>query len=500
MVYSHAFVERSLSIVDEEDSFARDIGPEEPIDVTFNTNLDLIAMVGCAGAVKRILIFVQCVDNPLPGLREVIQRMGAVASKWRVVDLEVEVYSSRFRDENPDVDVSEYIDDVAEVADALAALMPGVRHLYCAGYLSNQLVSSLNEHLVRNYAGQLQRLTSPRPISMLPERQLARLQHVSIDFKFEDEYRLPRMASGELISVSLDKAPCNHSWAAFSTNRESQVIEFAKLRKLDVVYLGLYEVGGVAVHHRDRHPWELRFPSLESLSIQNTRGICPLLEYAVLPPRMESISIEMSWVAFQQFAHVELPKTENISLGIARSSAGNPSGLAVINHLLKNADDGQSLELSIGDDRLPVALETITSRALTHLAILGPVSVDTMFAFIEQMPRLTELALHNISLSDIQIDTSIPEADDDAIVEPLSKSLRILSIKYSDEGYVSDTAVAVAKCVLLRIPTLVELYAAQTRFHPLLAFVKAYKARHPHLGGVEMKAHVRRIAEPVLAF
>ncbi|KAJ2713014.1 hypothetical protein H4R19_002460 [Coemansia spiralis] len=487
MVYSHAFVERSLSIVDEEDSFARDIGPEEPIDVTFNTNLDLIAMVGCAGAVKRILIFVQCVDNPLPGLREVIQRMGAVASKWRIVDLKVEINPSSFREGNPDVDVSEYIDDVAEVADALVALMPEVRHLHCGGLLSGPLVSSLNEHLARNYAEQLQRLNSPHPVSMLPERQLARLQHVSMDYNFDATYMLPQMASGELISVSLANAPCNHSWAGFSTNSESRVIEFSKLKRLDVVYRGMYKVDGVAVHHRDRHPWKLRFPNLERLYIYNVEGICPLLEYAVLPPRMESISIEMKSVAFQQFAHVNLPKTKRLLLGTTRSSAGGPSGLAVIDRLLNSAHDSPSLELCIRDGSLPVTLETFTCRALTHLAILGPVSVDTMFAFIEQMPRLTELTLYNIALSGTQIDTLVPEADDDAIVELLSTSLRILSIKYSDEEYVSDTAVAVAKCALLRIPTLVELYAPQIQLHTLFAFVEAYKARHPHLGGVVMK-------------
>ncbi|KAJ2716546.1 hypothetical protein H4R19_000577 [Coemansia spiralis] len=376
--------------------------------------------------------------------------------------------------------------DIAEVSDALVALMPDVRRLHCGGVTSNHVAKLLYQSLAGRYAKQLQQLDSKFPITLPQDRQLAKLQHISMDFRFKPDYLLPQMTNGELISISLANAPCNHSWAAFGTNSESRVIEFAKLKRLSVAYPGIHVVNGATARHHDRYPWELHFPSLKSLSICSRESSCPLLEYAVLPPRMESISKEVRPAIYQLLAHVKLPKSQKLSLGIARSSDGDPSGLPVINRLLKSAHDSQTLELSIGDDRLPVALETITCMALTHLVILGPVGVDTMFAFIERMPRLVELSLHNINLSGIKPDISFPAADDDNIIKPFGPSLKQLSINYGERRFNADLAVAVAMYALLRIRTLTNFYAARTRWHPILYFVEEYRPRYPHLGTVDM--------------
>ncbi|KAJ2765859.1 hypothetical protein IWQ56_003932, partial [Coemansia nantahalensis] len=46
--------------------------------------------------------------------------------------------------------------------------------------------------------------------------------------------------------------------------------------------------------------------------------------------------------------------------------------------------------------------------------------------------------------------------------------------------------VAVAKYVLLRIPSLTELLAAQIPKSPVVSFVEEYASRYPHLSGVNL--------------
>ncbi|KAJ2688137.1 hypothetical protein H4R19_006587, partial [Coemansia spiralis] len=269
----------------------------------------------------------------------------------------------------------------------------------------------------------------------------------------------------------------------------SRLIEFTKLKRLFVGYNRIYEENGVAVRHRDGHPWELRFPSMEELSVHCVQDICPLLEYAVLPPHMESISIDIKSATFQQLADVVLPATKRLSLSISLGSDGDPSGLPTINRLLESAHGSESLELNINDDQLPVVPESITCTTLTHLLISGPTSVDTMLALIKRLPNLTGLRFHNLDLSDVQTDISVPEAGEDANVEPLSTSLRGLAINYDWEQHSPDMALAVAKYVLLKLPTMTKLLATQTPKDPVLEFVKAYAPRYPHLDGIKLRLY-----------
>ncbi|KAJ2808464.1 hypothetical protein H4R21_000053, partial [Coemansia helicoidea] len=136
-------------------------------------------------------------------------------------------------------------------------------------------------------------------------------------------------------------------------------------------------------------------------------------------------------------------------------------GLLAINRIVQNARGSESLELSINDRMLPVGPESITCTALTHLSVSGPTSADI----------------------------SIPEADVDAVVEPLHTSLNGLALNYNTRGQSPDmtVVVAVAKYVLLRIPSLTELLAAQVPKSPVASFVEEYASRYPRLSGVKLK-------------
>ncbi|KAJ2696336.1 hypothetical protein H4R19_005753, partial [Coemansia spiralis] len=138
------------------------------------------------------------------------------------------------------------------------------------------------------------------------------------------------------------------------------------------------------------------------------------------------------------------------------------------------------------DRTLPVVPESITCTALTHLEISGPTSTDTMLTFIKQMPRLLDLKLNSLNMSDIRADISIPEANKDAIIEPLSTSLMVLAVNYDWEWRSSDVPVSVVKHMLLGLPTLTKLSSWMIPGHLVREFVEAYAPRYPHLSGVEL--------------
>ncbi|KAJ2711527.1 hypothetical protein H4R19_003205, partial [Coemansia spiralis] len=107
----------------------------------------------------------------------------------------------------------------------------------------------------------------------------------------------------------------------------------------------------------------------------------------------------------------------------------------------------------IRDYGLPSVPESITCTALTHLLLSGPASVDAILAFIEKLPRLVELVFDSVDPSHMETDISIPEAGSSAIVEPLNTSLGALAINYIRGEHSPDTTLAVAKYLLLRIPS-----------------------------------------------
>ncbi|KAJ2806296.1 hypothetical protein H4R21_000927 [Coemansia helicoidea] len=271
-----------------------------------------------------------------------------------------------------------------------------------------------------------------------------------------------------------------------AADSDSRTIEFPKLKKLLATYYTTHLENGVAVRHRDGHPWKLQFPRLESLYIQCTEDICPVLEYAVLPPHMESIHIQLRSATYRDHANLVLPATKRLVIEIVGGSEGDTSGLPVINRILESARGSESLEMHINDRMLPVVPDSITCTALTQLNVAARTSVDTMLALIKKLPNLIGLAFFDLDLSDSQVDMSAPEADKDTVVEPLHMSLEYLVIKYDMRIHSPDTAVAVVKYMLVRIPTLFRLVSEMTPKSPVLDFVDKYAPRYPHLRGVDL--------------
>ncbi|KAJ1719216.1 hypothetical protein LPJ61_006352, partial [Coemansia biformis] len=210
--------------------------------------------------------------------------------------------------------MADYEDDIRRTGNALAALMPELRQLRFPGKSSIPVATAICSYLAGLYTEQLQVLRSQSPIVIPSGRRFKCLKKASLSYEYQSGYHPPSMDIANLDMLFLHNALPNHSWTPFSTNDDSNSIEFTKLKQLNVQYYAIYEENGIVVPHRDGHPWSLYFPNLEILTIKCTKSICPLLEYMVLPSHMEEITIEMRLGDFQRYEEVSLPVANKVVL------------------------------------------------------------------------------------------------------------------------------------------------------------------------------------------
>ncbi|KAJ2780430.1 hypothetical protein H4R18_003449, partial [Coemansia javaensis] len=84
-------------------------------------------------------------------------------------------------------------------------------------------------------------------------------------------------------------------------------------------------------------------------------------------------------------------------------------------------------------------------------------------------------------------DISVPEPDEDCLVEPLSTKIKEIDINISFTEPPSEMLVTVAKYLLLRTPTLARLVSYKIPSKAIEEFVRAYSKQYPHLASIEYK-------------
>ncbi|KAJ1726094.1 hypothetical protein LPJ61_005425 [Coemansia biformis] len=402
--------------------------------------------------------------------------MHEVAGEWKEVsELSVVIQPISFHRDDSNLGMADYEDDIRRVGDALGALMPNLRQLHFGGERGGPVATAICSHLAGFYTEQLQVLRSQYPITIPSGCRFKCLKKANMSYEYLSGHRPPSMDVADLETLYLYNTPPNHSWAPFGTNDgSSNIIEFAKLRHLRVGYHTNYEENGIVVPHRDGHPWKLCFPNLQIMNIRCTEGICPLLEYMVLPPHMKEITIEMKLEDFQRYAEISLPVADKIALKVHPFSTGDPTGLAAINRMLSGAQGSNNVELVIMHSGVSVLPSSITSPTLTRLLVGGPASVDTMFELIQRLPNLVGLIFHALDMDNVQTDVSVPEPGDHAPMEPYGTKLTGMAINYKEDKHSPDLAAAIAKHLLLKIPTLTKFFAYQTPVQPVLDFAETY--------------------------
>ncbi|KAJ2776661.1 hypothetical protein H4R18_005549, partial [Coemansia javaensis] len=251
------------------------------------SNMDLVISAGCMQVVKRVVIIVDYKRSPLTDFGVVTQQMRAAAEEWRGVRrLDITIFNSRDMPARR-TDVAGSEGKIKRASAELAATMPGVCRVHFDSISFDKIVQELDSQLAVLYSDQLEGLVSSHPIAVPPDHTFRQLKSVSIGHDSSISYQHPRVDPAKLVSLSLTLWPSDHSWAPFSADGDSGVIEFPNLRRLGVAYwITTRTADGVEARHPDGHPWRLHFPKLDSLSVDCEQDTCPLLEYAAFPPRM----------------------------------------------------------------------------------------------------------------------------------------------------------------------------------------------------------------------
>ncbi|KAJ1730045.1 hypothetical protein LPJ61_003226 [Coemansia biformis] len=450
--------------------------------------MGLIAAAGCKDMVKCVTIKVNFLDSPITGLTRVIENMHEVAGEWKKVsELTISMVLGSFHHDYSDLIIADYRDDICKVGNALAALMPELRQAFLGGENTHPIATAICSYLAEFYTEQMQVLYTQYPITTPSGHRFKCLKNASINYDNLSGYHPPSMDVADLEVLNLYNAPANHSWTPFSTNDDSYNIEFTKLKQLCIGYHAMHEENGIVVPHRDGHPWRLCFPNLEILSIMCTKSICPLLEYMVLPSHMNEITIKMKLEHFQHYAAVSLPAANKIVLKVYPFSIGEPIGLPAINRILDSVRGSDNVELEIMKSTIPVLPGDITSTTITRLLVAGPTSVDTMFELIQRLPNLVGLILYKLDMDSVQTDISVPEAGEHTPVEPYDTKLTGMAINYMQDKHSPDLAAAIAKHLLLKIPTLSKFFACQTPVRLVHNFIETYSQWYPHLSSINFR-------------
>ncbi|KAJ2779032.1 hypothetical protein H4R18_004238 [Coemansia javaensis] len=108
-----------------------------------------------------------------------------------------------------------------------------------------------------------------------------------------------------------------------------------------------------------------------------------------------------------------------------------------------------------------------------------------MFVLIRKLPRLTHLGFKCVSMESIQADLSVPDSGD-GCAEPLDTRIQNMVIHINQNKPSWMNIVPVLKCLMLRIPTLVQLSAIQAPAKPVLDIVSAYAQQYPHLTSIKL--------------
>ncbi|KAJ2779139.1 hypothetical protein H4R18_004170, partial [Coemansia javaensis] len=394
--------------------------------------------------------------------------------------------------------VALYEDSIEQASAALASLLPGVRRVQFGGVATNLFSRELFGQLAGFYSAQLSAIKSLHPITVHPDTVFRRLASASIHYDGRAGYRAPRMDPCCLVSLSLAGWPANHSWAPFSADGSAAAtIEFPRLRTLNVRYTYNH-------HHADsgpaaqspggggggHHQWKkkrLSFPALRKIRVECAEMSCPILEYMVLPPQMDSVAIDVAAPALLSLHEAALPIARSVKIGITHGARHDRSVLAAANRILTRVRGHEGAELDVYDSSLPVTPESITCASLTGLLVSAPTSVDAMLGLIQALPSLASLWISHLTAGEPQTDISIPEPGDARLAEPLNTSIEHMSIDARGNERPEDAVVPVAKYLLLKIPTLASFNAIQLPRQAIEDFVGAYSELYPHLAIIRFR-------------
>ncbi|KAJ2779752.1 hypothetical protein H4R18_003823 [Coemansia javaensis] len=180
---------------------------------------------------------------------------------------------------------------------------------------------------------------------------------------------------------------------------------------------------------------------------------------------------------------------EHFSLKIQDRGAGTPpalaaAALAAAKRISSRVQGAKTLELDVGSCLAQVPPESIACASLTRLVVGAAATLDMILRLIRALPNLDSLVLYELASNETPASMSAPAPGTGYAVEPLGTRLKVLSINARQGDPSWKMAVPVAKCLLLRIPTLDTFSAIYAPAKPIMYFVRECSKWYPHLARI----------------
>ncbi|KAJ2776361.1 hypothetical protein H4R18_005706 [Coemansia javaensis] len=371
-----------------------------------------------------------------------------------------------------------YREGIQKFSAALADTMPGVLQIKLCGKAGNPVARDFGGELAGRFSEQLHVLQSWNQVVPPAGCVFRQLRQVSLGHDRWGGYHLPRIDPATLVRLAVHNWPLGRSWAPFSADDKAGEIEFPSLRTLCIFYRG------ADTEHPDTRVWQLRFPALKIMRLYSPREVCPLLQHAVLPAHMDAVSIRVTGACVRLMSSSALPAVGRFRIHIL----DNDTGLEVLDAVNRISVRMRPREEATLDVNSIPSSGIPALASLTKLVVRAPTGVDTMLALIQALPGLTGMIVWHLALDNIQADISVPGPAEARVVEPLGTRIEAMTLSVGRQpGMRRGKLAAVVKHLLLRIPTLRSLVAAQVPAEPIAYFVSAFVGRYPHLAAVNLR-------------
>ncbi|KAJ2795164.1 hypothetical protein H4R20_005972, partial [Coemansia guatemalensis] len=209
--------------------------------------------------------------------------------------------------------------------------------------MRDPISEALNGTLVNKYAENLEQLVSKSTIALHQSQQFDKLKHVFIDFGSAQNCQLPSMSPEKIETLRLFNGLGNSYWSAFvSPNDDCDKIVFSNLKVVNIAYsprAAMMMTNDDILHGgKGKGPTKLHFPALEHLYVSSMTQNCPLLESAVLPPSVNSISIYGTAAVLRSIEHLKLPVAKHLLVSLGFGSNSDTSIYTVIDNLFAKTD------------------------------------------------------------------------------------------------------------------------------------------------------------------
>ncbi|KAJ2777790.1 hypothetical protein H4R18_004965, partial [Coemansia javaensis] len=354
------------------------------------TNLDLVAAAGCAQSVKNVVISIYSCTDVTAAICEAARQLRTVAAEWRDVrSLRIPFTwnMDAVEDERGTADAKWYASKINRAVCALFTI-PGVTRLYFSGAIYRAILYGLYGRMIGLYADQLLYVHMEHPVELSQTTALTKIQHFESECYDGPAHHLPRLDPSTLRVLRVRGRSLHHLWdRCDAQNGGARKVAFPELRELGLFYVTENHTSSASAQFQSSNAWRLHFPKLQKLHVGTELEICPVLEHAVLPAQMDSITIEASASVLQKIAEMHPPAVRRLAILVKPGAGARAAGLAAANQIL-NTGLSEHMELEISDQEICVSLESLTCTSLTRLEMSATVDFETVFGIIEAMPRL----------------------------------------------------------------------------------------------------------------